>query len=163
MVVQVADMKNSVADRANAQVSCAAQFIGNHIESFAEVCSIFPRVAIYLDGDDAKIDMFWSLVLALQGEGKWLHIDMAYPSHKGERATGFGVALLFSLLQVLFAFCALLSDWQYSSMNVGAGLDVCAAFVSEQLFICPVLGQRLVCRTAFVLAYQTKFAQRARS
>ena len=29
---QVADMKNSVADRSNAQASCAAQFIGNHIE-----------------------------------------------------------------------------------------------------------------------------------
>ena len=25
-------MKNSVADRMNAQASCAAQFIGNHIE-----------------------------------------------------------------------------------------------------------------------------------
>mgnify|MGYP007051725507 CR=1 FL=1 len=32
-------MKNSVADRANAQVSCAAHFIGNHIESFVEVTS----------------------------------------------------------------------------------------------------------------------------
>lgn len=30
-------MKNSVADRTNAQVSCAAQFIGNHIEGFVEV------------------------------------------------------------------------------------------------------------------------------
>jgi hypothetical protein len=30
--VQVADMKNSVADRSNAQASCAGQFIGNHIE-----------------------------------------------------------------------------------------------------------------------------------
>ena len=29
---EVADMKNSVADRMNAQASCAAQFIGNHIE-----------------------------------------------------------------------------------------------------------------------------------
>lgn len=29
---QVADMKNSVADRSNAQSSCAAQFIGNHLE-----------------------------------------------------------------------------------------------------------------------------------
>jgi probable aminopeptidase NPEPL1 len=31
-VLQVADMKNSVADRSNAQASCAGQFIGNHIE-----------------------------------------------------------------------------------------------------------------------------------
>ena len=29
---KIADMKNSVADRGNAQASCAAQFIGNHIE-----------------------------------------------------------------------------------------------------------------------------------
>ena len=29
---QVADMNNSVADRSNAQTSCAGQFIGNHIE-----------------------------------------------------------------------------------------------------------------------------------
>ncbi|MEZ5976182.1 MAG: hypothetical protein R3E96_15475 [Planctomycetota bacterium] len=29
---QVADMRNSVADRANAQSSCAAQFVYNHIE-----------------------------------------------------------------------------------------------------------------------------------
>ena len=29
---KVADMKNSVRDRSNAQSSCAAQFIANHIE-----------------------------------------------------------------------------------------------------------------------------------
>jgi hypothetical protein len=29
---QVADMKNSVKDRSNAQAACAGQFIGNHIE-----------------------------------------------------------------------------------------------------------------------------------
>ncbi|CAM9957381.1 unnamed protein product, partial [Ectocarpus fasciculatus] len=29
----VADMKNSVADRSNAQVSCAGQFIANHMEA----------------------------------------------------------------------------------------------------------------------------------
>ena len=34
---QVADMKNSVADRSNAQASCAAQFIGNHIEVWHQV------------------------------------------------------------------------------------------------------------------------------
>lgn len=33
--------------------------------------------------------------------GKWLHIDMAYPASSGERATGYGVALLFGLLQEL--------------------------------------------------------------
>ena len=36
----VADMKNSVADRGNAQSSCAGQFIGNHIEvwEYVDVC-----------------------------------------------------------------------------------------------------------------------------
>lgn len=60
----VADMKNSVADRSNAQVSCAGQFIGNHLEEY------------------------------LARGGKWLHVDMAGPAMSGDRATGFGVALL---------------------------------------------------------------------
>ncbi|XP_002736297.1 putative aminopeptidase NPEPL1 [Saccoglossus kowalevskii] len=61
----VADMKNSVSDRGNAQSSCAGLFIGAHI------------------GFDFP--------------GVWLHIDMASPVHSGERATGYGVALLLSL------------------------------------------------------------------
>eukprot|EP00056_Hartaetosiga_gracilis_P013232 m.217686 g.217686 ORF g.217686 m.217686 type:complete len:528 (-) comp13812_c0_seq16:241-1824(-) len=64
----VADMKNSVASPKNASVSCAAQFIGNHIPEE------------YL------------------ANNVWLHIDMAYPSFSGERATGYGVALLSQLL-----------------------------------------------------------------
>ena len=67
----VADMKNSVACRTNAQASCAGQFIGNHIEGF------------------------------LADGGKWMHIDMAYPSHQGERATGYGVALLYAIVKNL--------------------------------------------------------------
>jgi probable aminopeptidase NPEPL1 len=70
---QVADMKNSVADRQNAQASCAAQFIGNHIEDY------------------------------IAEGGKWLHVDMAGPVVSGERATGYGVALLFKLVQTLNA------------------------------------------------------------
>ncbi|XP_055381563.1 probable aminopeptidase NPEPL1 isoform X2 [Condylostylus longicornis] len=61
----VADMKNSVADRSNAQSSCAGLFIAAHI------------------GFDFP--------------GVWIHIDMATPVHCGERATGYGVALLLSL------------------------------------------------------------------
>ncbi|XP_069809173.1 probable aminopeptidase NPEPL1 [Dendropsophus ebraccatus] len=61
----VADMKNSVADRENAQSSCAGLFIASHI------------------GFD------WP--------GIWVHVDIASPVHAGERATGFGVALLLSL------------------------------------------------------------------
>ena len=48
---------------------CAAQFIGNHLEEY------------------------------LAGGGLWLHIDMAYPSYQGQRATGYGVALLYALMQ----------------------------------------------------------------
>ncbi|XP_013165699.1 PREDICTED: probable aminopeptidase NPEPL1 isoform X2 [Papilio xuthus] len=58
----VADMKNSVADRNNAQPSCAGLFVLSHL------------------GFDFR--------------GGWLHIDMAAPAHSGERATGYGVALL---------------------------------------------------------------------
>ncbi|XP_055547629.1 probable aminopeptidase NPEPL1 [Wyeomyia smithii] len=61
----VADMKNSVMDRGNAQVSCAGLFIGAH--------------------------------LGFEYDGAWLHIDMASPVHSGERATGYGVALLLGL------------------------------------------------------------------
>ncbi|KAJ7337186.1 putative aminopeptidase npepl1 [Desmophyllum pertusum] len=61
----LADMKNSVQNRDNAQVSCAGLFIGSHI------------------GFDFP--------------GSWLHVDMASPVHMGERATGYGVALLVTL------------------------------------------------------------------
>lgn len=64
---KVADMKNSVHDRSNGQVSCAAQFIGNHLPPG------------------------WT------DQGKWLHIDMAAPAYSGERGTGYGVALLLEL------------------------------------------------------------------
>ena len=68
---QVADMKNSVSDRMNAQSSCAGQFIANHIED-------------YLDNG-----------------GRYLHIDMAGPSMADGRATGFGVALLYEITKAL--------------------------------------------------------------
>lgn len=61
----VADMKNSVADRTNAQVSCAGLFIAAH--------------------------------LGFDYPGVWLHVDMASPVHCGERATGYGPALLCTL------------------------------------------------------------------
>ncbi|TNN81273.1 putative aminopeptidase NPEPL1 [Liparis tanakae] len=61
----LADMKNSVADRENAQSSCAGLFIGSH--------------------------------LGFDWPGVWVHVDMASPVHAGERATGFGVALLMAL------------------------------------------------------------------
>ncbi len=64
----VADMKNSVKNRSNAQSSCAGQFIGNHL------------------GDHLD-------------EGRmWLHVDMAGPSTRSGRGTGYGVGLLLGLL-----------------------------------------------------------------
>lgn len=67
---QVADMKNSVKNRANAQSSCAAQFIYNHIET-------------------TKV--------------RWLHVDLAGPSFRNERGTGYGVGLLTRLVPLVGA------------------------------------------------------------
>ncbi|SMF14255.1 leucyl aminopeptidase family protein [Pseudobacteriovorax antillogorgiicola] len=65
---KVADMKNSVKNRMNAQSSCAAQFIHNHIEDT---------------------------------ETPWLHIDLAGPSFVGGLGSGFGVALMFEIVENL--------------------------------------------------------------
>ena len=65
---QIADMKNSVKDRMNAQSSCAAQFVWAHID---------------------KTDV------------KWCHVDLAGPAKLGERATGYGVALLSEAVKEL--------------------------------------------------------------
>ena len=67
-------MTNNVKDRGNAQSACAAQFIGDHLP------------AGWLD-DVANA---------------WVHVDMAGPAHdkSSERATGYGVALLATLLGV---------------------------------------------------------------
>merc|ERR1712002_193102 len=62
----VADMKNSVADRSNAQSSCAGLFVASHLPNMF----MFP--------------------------GAWIHVDMAAPSHSGERATGYGVSFLLT-------------------------------------------------------------------
>ncbi|XP_062501169.1 probable aminopeptidase NPEPL1 [Corticium candelabrum] len=61
----IADMKNSVADRSNAQSSCAGLFIHSH--------------------------------LGFDYPGVWVHLDIAAPCHAGERATGYGVAILLAL------------------------------------------------------------------
>ena len=61
----VADMRNSVANRMNAQSSCAAQFVYSHIQDA-------PKAATR----------------------RWCHVDMAGPASLKDRGTGFGVALL---------------------------------------------------------------------
>ncbi len=66
---KVADMVNSVKDRSNAQVSCAGQFILNHLPN----------------------DF-------LKNGGQFAHLDMAAPAGADGRATGFGVALLVNMV-----------------------------------------------------------------
>ena len=67
----VADMKNSVAGRTNAQASCAGHFIQQHLKNGVDF------------------------------EGTWFHVDMAYPSDENPyvkgRGTGYGVALMSSI------------------------------------------------------------------
>ncbi len=62
---KIADMKNSVANRMNAQTSCAAQFLYAHLEG--------------APGANKR---------------RWCHVDLAGPAFLKGRGTGFGVALL---------------------------------------------------------------------
>ncbi|MEZ6037124.1 MAG: leucyl aminopeptidase family protein [Planctomycetota bacterium] len=64
----LADMRNSVKNRSNAQVSCAAEFVHWHI-----------------DGTGVR----------------WGHVDLASPAFRGDRGTGFGVALLHDAVRRL--------------------------------------------------------------
>ena len=69
------DMKNSVANRGNAQCSCAGHFIEAHL----------------LGGSDYK--------------GTWIHVDMAAPvssMYDKERSNGFGVSLMQKLFREYF-------------------------------------------------------------
>lgn len=76
---QVADMKNSSKERNNAGSSSAGHFIEEHI------CSTGFKQK---DQDEP--------------EKRWAHVDIAYPAvNKDGRGTGYGVALLFKLLQLL--------------------------------------------------------------
>jgi len=68
----IADLRNSVANRMNAQTSCAAQFIYEHIA----------------DAPRARTR-------------RWCHIDLAGPSFPKDRGTGFGVALISRLVSAL--------------------------------------------------------------
>ena len=64
----IADMRNSVKNRSNAQSSCAAEFIHWHL-------------------DGTKV--------------RWGHVDLAFPAFRGDRGTGFGVALLARAVELL--------------------------------------------------------------
>ena len=67
---KVADSKNSVKDRMNAQASCAGNFI------------------------------FEAALANTDFDGHWIHIDLAGPAMADDRGTGFGVALVLALLEV---------------------------------------------------------------
>ncbi len=69
---KIADMKNSVANRMNAQTSAAGQFLYAHIE----------------DAPGAS-------------KRRWCHIDLAGPAFLKGRGTGFGVALIDALVRGL--------------------------------------------------------------
>ncbi len=69
---QIADLRNSVANRMNAQSSCAAQFVYEHI---AEAPKARTR--------------------------RWCHIDLAGPAFPKDRGTGYGVALIAGLVRGL--------------------------------------------------------------
>ncbi len=71
---KVADMTNSVSNRMNAQSSCAAQFVYNHIE----------------DAPGAR-------------RRRFCHIDLAGPAFPHGRGTGYGVALLAQAVRDLSA------------------------------------------------------------
>jgi probable aminopeptidase NPEPL1 len=68
----VADMRNSVANRMNAQSACAAQFLWAHIE----------------DAPGAS-------------KRRWAHIDLAGPAFPKDRATGYGVALVAEIVRAI--------------------------------------------------------------
>ena len=68
----VADLRNSVANRNNAQSSCAAQFVYAHIADA-------PHAATR----------------------RWCHIDLAGPAFPKERASGYGVALIAEMVRKL--------------------------------------------------------------
>ena len=68
----IADMRNSVANRMNAQSSCAAQFVYAHLS----------------DAPGAN-------------RRGWCHIDLAGPAFTKDRATGYGVALISELVRSL--------------------------------------------------------------
>ena len=102
----VADMKNSVKDRSNAQASCAGQFIANHLDP------AWRRDGEDGDGERASDDEGDGAPGDADAEGsetsgearrrarRWLHVDMAGPSTfaGSGRGTGFGVALLAELI-----------------------------------------------------------------
>ena len=87
---KVADMKNSVKDRMNAQSSCAANFVA--------------EAGLPKDWDGQWLVRFVSCRRVASPSAPLTpppqHVDLAGPSVADERGTGFGVALALALLEV---------------------------------------------------------------
>jgi len=74
------------------------------------------------NAQSSSAGLFINSHLGFDYPGVWLHIDMAYPVHIGERATGYGVALL----NVLFSQhikSSILYKLSAKSVNVRNGTD----------------------------------------
>ena len=101
----VADMKNSVANRDNAQSSCAGQFIGKRTKEAVIELGLLSWSSVSLSYIHPYIHPYMRTASHLGdyiNTGRWMHIDMAYPVHNGERATGYGVNLLCGILDKLY-------------------------------------------------------------
>ena len=106
-------MKNSVADRCAPCPVCFPLFpllVASNLECFCR--SLLLRHLFYLlaprsyvprsNAGSACAGTFLANHMGTFPEtGRWCHIDMAYPVHDGERATGYGVSLLTDLCLTL--------------------------------------------------------------
>jgi probable aminopeptidase NPEPL1 len=52
-------------------------------------------------GSSCAAQFIGSHMLGFQETGLWCHIDMAYPVHEGERATGWGASLMYDICHKL--------------------------------------------------------------
>lgn len=69
-----------------------------HFAEFASaVADMKNSVADRSNATSSCAGLFIAAHLGFDFPGNWIHIDMAYPVHSGERATGYGVALLPTL------------------------------------------------------------------
>lgn len=69
-----------------------------HFAEFASaVADMKNSVADRSNATSSCAGLFIAAHLGFDFPGNWIHIDMAYPVHCGERATGYGVALLPTL------------------------------------------------------------------
>jgi len=87
-----------------------------HFSEFASaVADMKNSVADRMNALSSCAGLFILSHLGFDYPGTWMHVDMAYPVHRGERATGYGVALLVSLFGRYSDFALL--------QNIGPALE----------------------------------------